>query len=170
MNKTLEKAIDAVEEAIKPIIKKGEAMTAQELESLTKSICLIEKIKGIQRMDDVSYDNVGYSENYRMYNEPNDYSYRRGRSPVTGRYVSRDSGENSNRNYYDENENSNRYYDGENNSGRSYRENGYHHYNNAGYSGHSKHDKMIAALEHMLDNAQTEHEKNFVKEWLNRIT
>lgn len=174
MNKTLEKVIDAVEEAIKPIIKKGEAMTAAELESLTKSICLIEKIKTIQQMDTDKmngYEN-GYSENH--YSEQNN-SYRRGRSPITGRYVSRDNGVSNNGYYYDvydayyNSESPTQYDNG--NSSRYYRdyENSTRRYNDANnYSGHSKHDRMIAALETMQDNAKTEHERQFVQEWLNR--
>lgn len=49
-----------------------------------------------------------------------------------------------------------RYYDG-------------HIYRNDGYSGHSKRDRMIAALEEMYDNAQSDHERQFVQEWLDRI-
>ena len=106
-----------------------------------------------------SYEN-GYSENYRNYNEP--YSYERERSPITGRFVSHDNGS------YSESDNSTGYYDG-----RNYRDygNSTRRYNDSNnYSGHSRHYRMIAALEEMLDNRQTEHERNFVKEWLNRVS
>ena len=100
-------------------------MSPAELELLSKSICVIEKIKNIQQQggDD-------YSEN----------SYRRGRSRTTGRFVSRDSG-NSSRRYYD----------------------------SSGYSGHSIKDRMVAGLEEMFDEAQSEHEKQVVQDWINRL-
>ena len=47
-NKILDKINDAIEEAIKPILGKGAAMTAAELEVLMKSICAIEKIKQME--------------------------------------------------------------------------------------------------------------------------
>ena len=66
------------------------------------------------------------------------YSTRRGRSATTGRYVSRNS--------YPT-----RHYDGY--SGRrSY-----------GYSGHNR---MIDELERMRDEAQTEHERMMIDEWI----
>ena len=77
-------------------------------------------------------------------------SYRRGRS----RYM-----------------NSNNYYDG--NSGRNYRGSGNssRRYNDAnGYSGHSIKDKMIAKLEEMFDDAQSNHEKQVVQDWLDRLS
>ena len=179
VNKTLEKVIDAVEEAIRPIIKKGEAMTAAELEWLTKSVCLIETIKKIQQTENEKTN--GYQDSYSE-NSFGDNSYRRGRSAVTGRYVSRDSGGSGHSGYYNEVYDAYRngaevpihQYDIGNNAGGYYRNYGdssrrYYGSGNAGnYSGHSKHDRMIAALETMQDNAKTEHERQFVQEWLNR--
>ena len=52
-------------------------------------------------------------------------------------------------------EHSYRYYDG--NSG------------NSGYSGHSINDRMIDRLERMFDEAQNDHERQIVREWINRI-
>lgn len=139
MNKTLEKAKESAEEIIKGITKKDN-VTAAELEALEKAVCLIEKIKSIEE-----YTNNGYSGNsYNHMSYPHDYdmSYMRGRDPSSGRYMSRDS--RSNEGY-----SSRRFYDN--------------------YSGHSKRDRMIAALEEIYDNAQTDHERQFVKEWLDRI-
>ena len=56
---------------------------------------------------------------------------RRGRSPVTGRYISRGHEE--------------------------------------GHSGHSIMDRMVASLESMYDEAKTDHEKQTVSEWINRL-
>lgn len=108
-DKILEKTREAVEEAIKPILKKGDAMTPADLESLTKAVCLIEKIKCIESCS--QYNDEGYS----------------------------------NRRYYDA-------------------RNGHN-----GYSGHSIQDRMIDKLERMMDEAQTEHERQTVKDWIHRL-
>lgn len=71
------------------------------------------------------------------------YSNRRGRSATTGRYMSRD--------VYPEN--------------RRYRDS-YDH----GYSGHSINDRMVARLEDMYDEAKTDHERQLIDEWINRIS
>ena len=144
-NKTLEKIKDAVEEAIRPIIAKGAGMNAAELDVLTKAVCTIEKIEQIESGGN-NYDD--YSRN--SYDEGN--SYRRGRSAITGRYVSRDVMP------HFEGTTSRRFYDGETSR----------HGN--GYSGHSIKDRMIAQLEKMYDEAQTEHERNLVDNWVRRIS
>ena len=149
-NNMLDKINDAIEEAIKPILGKGAAMTAAELEVLMKSICAIEKIKQIEDAENYSeqsrnsynsYDNYLNDDVSRFYR--NDNSYRRGRSATTGRYVSRDDGY-STRRYYDAG-------------------------NSNGYSGHSIKDRMVAALEKMYDEAQTEHERQYMNDWIHRL-
>ena len=155
-DKTLEKIRDSIEEAIKPILKKGEAMSPADLESLTKAVCVIEKIKRIE--DGNSYDDGSYSEHNSYGNDG--YSYERGRSPITGRYVSRDAmphhgGGASGRYYGDEHYSNRRYYDGAT------------HHN--GYSGHSIKDRMIDSLERMIDEAQSENERQTVKDWIRRL-
>ena len=125
-----------------------------DIETLTKSICLVEKI---DKLNEGGNDEGGYSErgmsrnSYRneMYNpmherEYAEGSYRRGRSPVTGQYVSRDGGS-SNRGYYDGNS------------------------RNSGYSGHSMRDRAIAKLEGMYDEAKTDHERQFLDECIKMI-
>lgn len=84
----------------------------------------------------------GYRANYYD-NDGN--SYRRGRSATTGRYVSRDAMP-----HYDGGT-SRRFYDG------------------GGYSGHSIKDRMVAQLEKMYDEAQTDHERQIVSDWIRRI-
>ena len=145
-NKMLEKINDAVEEAIRPIIAKGASMSAAELDVLTKAVCTIEKIKQIEDGGN-SYDE--YPQNYNSYE--NDNSYRRGRSPITGRYVSRDAMPRY------EGTSSRRFYDGEMSQ------------NGNGYSGHSIKDRMVAQLEKMYDEAQTDHERQVVNDWIRRI-
>lgn len=39
----------------------------------------------------------------------------------------------------------------------------------AGYSGHSIKDRMVAKLEEMYDQAKSEHERQIVDEWINRL-
>ena len=111
MTKVLGELYEMLEEELRKIIKKGD-LTTTELENANKAVCLMEKIKNIDTMETM------------------DYSEGRGRSPVTGRYVSR--GMNS-------------------------------------YSGHSIKDRMIARLEGMYDEAQTEHERQVVDTWIKRI-
>ena len=93
-------AIETIEDVIKDITSKKDISPAQ-LEHLSKSVCIIEKLKSMQQQESE------FSEN----------SYRRGRSRATGRYMSRD---NSN-NYYDGNS-SRRYNDANGYSGHSIRD------------------------------------------------
>lgn len=143
--KVLEKINDALEEAIKPIINKGANMNAAELDVLTKAVCTLEKIQQIQEGGNSGDE---YSRSYNSYDDEGN-SYRRGRSAITGRYVSRDAMPNY------EGSTSRRYYDGDRHSG---------------YSGHSIKDRMIAQLEKMYDDAQTEHERNLVNNWIRRLS
>ena len=135
-SKMLEKINDAVEEAIRPILGKGAAMTAAELDVLTKAVCTIEKIKQIEDAEN-SYSDNSYGDGGN--------SYRRGRSTTTGRYISRDAVP-----HFDGGT-SRRFYDG------------------GGYSGHSIKDRMVAQLEKMYDEAQSEHERQTVSDWIRRL-
>lgn len=157
MDKTLENLKETLEDEIKKIVKKGD-ITPSELESVQKAVCTIDMIDNMgmsegtsygryssrnrsydhmpsyREFPDRSYGDYGernYHDSYgnRMYNGD---SYRRGRSPVTGRYISRGA--------YDD-----------------------------GYSGHSIMDRMVAKLESMYDEAQTDHERQTVSEWINRL-
>lgn len=160
-NKILDKINDAVEDAIRPIIAKGASMTAAELDVLTKAVCTIEKIKQIEGSSGNYDDGNSFDEylrnSYNSYDDDN--SYRRGRSPITGRYVSRDSMPDS-RYYdttrtYDSGASTRRYYDGGS--------------NHSGYSGHSRNDMTIYHIENLIDAAQTEQERQFLSEWLRRV-
>ena len=161
--KMLEKVKDTVEDIIKEITKKPN-ITPADLDHLTKSVCLVEKIRTIEEGTD-----GGNSNSY-----DGGSSYRRGRSSVTGRYVSRDGGSSSyNSGYYndegmyhdggggssrDGGSSHRRYYDGGSNSSR-----------NSGYSGHSMRDRAVAKLEEMYDEARTEHERRFLNDMINRL-
>lgn len=168
-DKTLEKIRDSVEEAIRPLLKKGEAMTPADLESLTKAVCIIEKIK---RIENGNFDE-SYSENSF---DDSGNSYRRGRSSITGRYVSRDAyHDGGSYGYHDsastggsygyhDGASTRRYYDG-GSSARSYGGNSM----SRDYSGHSIQDRMIDRLERMMDEAQSENERQTVRDWINRL-
>ena len=84
------------------------------------------------------------------YSEDDGYSNRRGRSKMTGRYVSRDGGSfgsyeggSSNRMYKD-----------------SYRDS-----YESGYSGHS----IVEKLERMYDDSHNDHEREMIREWIRRV-
>ena len=111
-----------------------------QLEHLSKAVCIIEKLKSLEQQE----------------NENSENSYRRGRSRTTGRYMSRDNSQG----YYD---NSGRHYQDSGNSSRRYND-------SSGYSGHSIKDRMIAKLEEMLDETKTQHEEQFINEWLDRLS
>ena len=140
-NKIIEKARDALEEHIQLIIRKGVNMAPPDIDILTKDLCALESLKRIEQGEmQNSYQASGNS-------------YRRG---AGGRFVSRDGGSYG---YHDDGSyhdggNSNRYYDGSGNSG---------------YSGHSIQDRMIDQLERMMDSAQSENERQTVREWINRL-
>ena len=90
LQQTLQMAIETIEDVIKDITSKKDISPAQ-LEHLSKSVCIIEKLKALEQQENE------YSEN----------SYRRGRSRTSGRYMSRDNSNdyrgsgNSSRRYYD---------------------------------------------------------------------
>ena len=142
----LDSVKDTIEDVIKTITRKPN-ITPAELEHLTKSVCLLEKIKTIE--DSGNYDEVEYSQrrSHNSYNNSrmHDPRYENGYYDSNGSYRSFESG-NSSRRYYD---------------GGS---------RNSGYSGHSIKDRMIARLEDMYDEARTEHERQIVQEWINRLS
>ena len=179
MSKTLERFKEFLEDEVEKIRKKGD-ITPAELDSSQKAVCTIKMIEDMEKEQSEgmmmegdsygysnrnmayrhmpvygSYNDRSYGDSYRSYNDgygngqsgrryyhdsydrDESYhgdSYRRGRSPVTGRYISR-----GDRDYYD------------------------------GYSGHSIKDRMVARLEAMMDEAKTDHERQTVSEWINRL-
>lgn len=86
------KAAELVKEDVAKIVKKGD-LTPAELESLYKAACLAEKLSKSMSGESMAYG-YGNSMGDYGYNEPYMHSYTgyseaRGRSPVTGRYISR---------------------------------------------------------------------------------
>ena len=104
------------------------------------------------------------------------YSGRRGRSPMTGRYVSRDymdtmPGRDGS---YDGAYRMNGSYNGGSYGGVGYVRGSYDDpYNggsyNMGYSGHSINDRMIAALENMMGNAKSDYEKHEIVDAIHKL-
>lgn len=150
LNKSLESLKDLLNEEIRKVTKKGD-ITPTELENMTKTLCLIEKIKMVEDGHDY-WDNgePGMSGRHypmRSYGIP-DWRYDgmsgTRRSSTTGRYM---SGDNMSGRYYD----------------RSYG------MPDPGYSGHSIKDRMVAKLESMYDEAKTDHERQVVEEWIRRL-
>lgn len=102
--KTLDELNELIEKELKKMVEKGD-LSANELQAAEKAVCLMEKIIGLEngtyeqsfRMPMNSYGrSYGYYDRMMM----DDASYERGRSPRTGRYVSRDGYDHSmNRGY-----------------------------------------------------------------------
>lgn len=86
--KTLDELNDLIEEELKKMVKKGD-LSPNELEAANKAVCLMEKIIML-REGGYSEDGSYMGRSSRMYPTYPETSYERGRSPMTGRYVSRD--------------------------------------------------------------------------------
>ena len=145
-NSKIKKTCEALEEHIEMLTRKRGSMSPQDIELLCKDLCAMESLKRLEE------GGGGYSEAHS-----GDSSYRRGRA-MDGRFTSRDGGGGSGSSgYYDGGlgGSSARYYDG--GSG------------NSGYSGHSKKDRLIDHIEHLMDAAQNEQERQFLRNWLDRI-
>ena len=90
LNKILEDLIEHTTKELDKIVRKGD-LTVVEVDNATKALCLIEKAEKLlygESRDDMYSENGYY---IRSYDDPM-MSYERGRSPRTGRYVSRDGG------------------------------------------------------------------------------
>ena len=102
MKETLEALEKVLKKEIKAVTDKG-TMTPSELDTIMKAMCVydmaeerIMKESGYEGFSKDSYSQRYYRDNYMPdmmpmpYNSYDGNSYARGRSPVTGRYVSRD--------------------------------------------------------------------------------
>lgn len=146
MEKTLEFIKDKFEEELKDLKKKGN-LAPEDVKLVKEMVCTIKEIN--EMMSSGMYSE-GYGANYGT-NMGNSYGTMHGnvrysgtnRSPVTGRYISNGTM-----------------------NGNSY---GHEYPVSYGYSGHSIHDRMIAALEPMYDQAQSEHERQIISNEINRI-
>lgn len=139
MEKVLEDLKMQLKKELEKITAKND-ISPQELENATKAVCLMKKIQEIEEGMMDSEGGYSYGSSY------DGYSGRRGRSPRTGQYVSRNDGAyNNGSNGY-----SNRSYDN-------------------GRSNHSIKDRMIDRLEQMMDEAGSEYERNEIGRWIGRL-
>lgn len=127
-------------------INNAGALAPNDVKTISDAICLMLKTKEYEEWEN------GGKNSYGSY-APEGYSTRRGRSATTGRYVSRDM-DPMMRSYGEEMYPERRSYRG---------------FYDQGYSGHSIKDRMIAQLEGMYDEAKSEHERQLVDEWINRL-
>lgn len=137
IKQNLDSLEDLLNGQIAKIVGKGN-ITPTELENMTKTLCLLEKIKDYK--EDYAWED---EEGHSQMAMPRRYSRR---SNSMGDMI---------RDPYSMNS----YEDG---SRRSYRR-------NRGYSGHSIKDRMIDKLESMYDEAKTDHERQIVDEWIDRL-
>lgn len=143
MEKTLEFIKDKFEDELKVLKKKGD-LTPEDVKLVKEMVCTIKDINEMM-------GSGMYSEGVKPEWTGNSYGTMHGnmhysgtnRSPVTGRYISNGSM-----------------------NGNSY---GHEYPITYGYSGHSIHDRMIAALEPMYDQAKSEHERQVISNEINRI-
>lgn len=147
---TLDDLNKLIEKELKKMVEKGD-LSANELQAAEKAVCLMEKIIGLEegtyeqsfRMPMNSYGrSYGYSDRMMM----DDASYERGRSPRTGRYVSRDGGSYGSRNGSYDNYSMNR-----------------------GYSGHSIGDRAVDKLESMMNEAGSDYEREVLEKYIRMI-
>lgn len=148
MNKTLEKVKEMLEEELKTLTKKGD-IAPDDMKVIKEAVCTIKMIDGMGGIEEMSGE---YSEGIHPNWMTSSYGVAMpnysgtNRSPVTGRYISH--GTMPDRSNYSQ----------------LYGDNTIR-----GYSGHSIHDRMVAALEPMYDQATSEHERLVVSNTINRI-
>ena len=141
-NNILEKDLES---ELDQIIAMG-TINPTEVKTVTDAVCLMLKTKEYEEW--LSEEDMGSS------------SYRRGRSPVTGRYVSRSRGSYE---MGDMSRHMGSYHDGY--YGRPYDMEMY----DQDYSGHSIKDRMVAKLETMVDMAKSDYERQEVLEAIKKI-
>ncbi len=141
MRKKLEKFNSVLEKELETELDKiiaAGTINPTEVKNVTDAVCLMLKIKEYEEWLESEMD--GYSSAMPM--QPN-HSYRRGRNPMNGQYVSRAAYMPSM---------SNRYY-----------------MNDAGYSGHSIHDRAIANLENMMNDAGNDYERQVLSGMIDEL-
>lgn len=164
MEKTYECLKETIEEQIKLISKKGDKITADEMASLHYALESMDKIDELMEKEKMKKEGTQYSEGYH-------YGYNRGRMDY-GYNDNMDNGMGRNTNSYMTNNNNMRSpvsgrYIGTMRSNMNYGNNGMNYGNN--YQGHSVKDRIIAAIEPMYDNAQSEHERQIISNTINWI-
>lgn len=137
--KTMETLKDHVLREIEKINAKSD-MTPTELKNSMDAVCLLEKIGRIEYMEDYYEDDEEEDEG-----QSGHYAYRRGNSYGMMR------------------------------GGRSYRNGRSGHYDDHSYnrdygrSGHSIEDRMIDKLQRMVDEADSDYERQTIMDYINKI-
>lgn len=129
-----------LEQKLDEIIANG-TINPTEVKTVTDAVCLMLKSKEY--------------EEWLHDGEDMGSSYRRGRSPVTGRYVSRSRGDSYGMDYMPI----------RGSYGRPYTMDMY----DQDYSGHSIKDRMVAKLEGMVDMAKSDYERQEVLDAIRKI-
>lgn len=159
MDKT-EKILESIEEEICTLLK-NQPLNPQSIDLLAKLTDSMKDVVTASGMKDyvdaVLETDDGMSHAIKMpkasYN-----SFARGRSPFTGRFVSRDGVPMGTSTPHMGNLSYDRDYS--NNMSRRY---------DGGYSGHSVNDRMIASLEKEYDNATTEYEREQIRKEIEHL-
>lgn len=120
-----------------------------QVKTITDAVCLMLKT-------------LEYGEWFQDGEEDMGASYRRGRSPMTGRYVSRSAGGSYEMDRMPMHEGS---YGRGSYGTRAYNMDAY----DLDYSGHSIKDRMVAKLETMVDMAKTDYERQSVMDAIHKI-
>lgn len=137
LEQNLKSLENLLNEQIAKIASKGD-ITPTELENMTKTLCLLEKIKEYTEGPTFMVDEEGHSQ-------------------YIPRSYARDNGTSDRMpNVYPANS-------------YNYRSNRRSYGHDRGYSGHSIKDRMVAKLESMYDEAQSDHERQIVDEWIDRL-
>jgi hypothetical protein len=132
--KCVEDFKELLEEQIKKVVKK-DTISSEDLNLVSMAASTVESLMCIYGDEETGASEGSFMRHPKYaYDDMAEHSFGRGRSPVTGRYIS----------------------------------NGYDAWSN-GYSGHSIEDRMVAKLEEMYDEAKTNHEKEMVSTWIEKI-
>lgn len=140
--KELEMTEDLLVDELKKVVKKGELKDGTEAKALKDVLEAIKLIHCLRDGDEMESPENGYS-GYSGYSG----GWGRTRMPVN----------------YNGNVDFNGTY------GRRSPMTGRYISSNGGYSGHSIHDRMIASLEGLYDQAGTQHEKDEISNWIGRL-
>jgi hypothetical protein len=143
MTEKMEKAIERILDEMCDLEKKKpwDEKDVKVMGELADMLSDIAQSKGMIEYSDGMFDD-GNSQGMSYRN--NGMSMRRGRSSVTGRFVSRDSMPYDNHSYTDRT------------------------YTGGGNSGHSIHDRITAMLEGMYDSAGTEYDRQVIHDAIER--
>ena len=143
MHDTLKRLENQIMNELQKVVDKAD-MTPAELEVSSKAVCVLKELKEYE-----------YMTNPMRNTSMDMYSDARGRDPMTGQYISR----NSVPMYYGTHEASSMMQN-PGTVGNSY---------NNGYSGHSIKDRMFQRLEQMLPEAQNDGERQLIHDYMRKL-